>query len=331
LHDAFTGGPSGTPAGIPSSEGQGIIGKETRMTAVRDFIYLDVDRVKSVLSQLDKGLLESVSSAESRTKQVGGGATGGLAGVVGLSGKAELLWANGQTETRTLHDHIYNLAEDALKQSDMLVLVPGELCDADIDAGYLHDGLGETDFVLVSGHVVINEFAKMREFLDRFNEIGRFLAFTTVGDRTGRSKSERDKLMKAAIQENDLELPKQLITGMEVVFDVFYRDRVVVKIRPLPGSPMSTFAGVLRPEFLREPIDTIVYKYGLVPPTPWRMLAQVAAIPKQGDEAGPSFPTGGDIEQAMMTVFQAMREVQAQVQCVSFPEIAVTPIALYRE
>jgi len=284
-----------------------------------------------VLSQLDKGLLESVSSAESRTKQVGGGATGGLAGVVGLSGKAELLWANGQTETRTLHDHIYNLAEDALKQSDMLVQVPGEWTEADIDAGHLHDGLGETDFVLVSGHVVINEFAKMREFLNRFNEIGRFLAYTTIEDDAGRSKNERDRVMKAAIQENGLELPAQLITGMEVVFDVFYRDRVVVKIRPLATSSMSTFAGVLRPEYLREPIDTIVYKYGLVPPTPWRMLAQVAAIPKRSDESGQSFQTGGDIEQAMMSVFESMREVQAQVQCVSFPEIAVTPVALYRE
>jgi hypothetical protein len=86
-----------------------------RTTSVRDFIYLDVERLKSALSQMDKGLLETVSKAGSRTKQLGAGAGGGLAAIVGLSGKADFLWTNEQTETRTLHDHIYNLVEDALR------------------------------------------------------------------------------------------------------------------------------------------------------------------------------------------------------------------------
>jgi hypothetical protein len=112
---------------------------------------------------------------------------------------------------------------------------------------------------------------------------------------------------------------------------LFYRDRVVVKVRPLQYSPVATFAGVLRPEFLREPIDNIVYKYGVAPTAQWSMLAQIAAIPTEGQVAGPAPKTGGEIEQSMMAVFDTMREVQTQVQSVSFPEIAVTPIALYRE
>lgn len=301
------------------------------MTNVRDFIYLDVDRVKSMLSQLDKGLVESISNADSRAKQVGGGASGGIAAIVGLSAKAEFLWANEKTETRTLHDHIFNLVEDALTQSDMLVKVPGELSSEEIDSLALHDRLGETDFVLVSGHVVINEFAKMREFMNRFNEIGRFLAHCELSGETEISKNERDKRMKAAIQAKGYELPKELVTGLGVVFDVFYQDRVVIKIRPLEHSPVATFAGVLKPESLREPIDNIVYKFGLVPAAPWRMLAQIAAIPREGQEATPSPKTGGQIEQSMMAVFDNMRVLQTQVQSVSFPEIAVTPIALYRE
>lgn len=213
----------------------------------------------------------------------------------------------------------------------MLVQVPGALSGDDIESLALHDRLGDTDFVLVTGHVVINEFAKMREFMARFNEIGRFLAYCSLEDETERSKNERDKHLRAAIKENGLELSKEFLTGLGVVFDVFYRDRVVIKIRPLEHSPVATFAGVLRPDFLREAIDNVVYKYGLVPTAPWRMLAQVAAIPREGQEPVATPKTGGEVEQSMMAVFDTMREVQTQVQSVSFPEIAVTPIALYRE
>ncbi len=301
------------------------------MGSVRDFIYLDVDRLKSALSQMDKGLIETVSKADSRTKQVGGGAGGGIAAVVGLSAKAEFLWANEQTETRTLHDHIYNLVEDALTESKMLFQIPGTVSVDEIEAHALQERLDETAFVLVSGHVIINEFERMREFMDRFNEIGRFLALCSISDETGLSKSEHERRIRAEIEANGLELPKDFISGMGVVFDVFYKDRIVIKVRPLENSPVGTFAGMLRPEFLREPIDTIVYKYGTAPATPWRMLAQVASIPREGQVTPATPKTGGEIEQAMMAVFDNMKEVQAQVQSVSFPEIAVTPIALYRE
>jgi hypothetical protein len=301
------------------------------MTNVRDFIYLDVDRLKSALSQMDQGLLETVSKAGSRTKQLGGSAGAKIATIVGLTGNAECLWTNEQTETRTLHDHIYNLVEDALTESEMLFRIPGTVTTDEIESLALHERLEETTFVLVSGHVIINEFAKMREFMDRFNEIGRFLAYCSVDDATGISKNERDRKMKSEIQANNLALSKEFISGLGVVFDVFYRDRIVIKIRPLEQSPVGTFAGVLRPEFLREPIGTIVYKYGPAPATPWRMLAQVASIPREGQEITVPPKTGGEIEQSMMTVFDSMKEVQAQVQSVSFPEIAVTPIALYRE
>jgi hypothetical protein len=209
--------------------------------------------------------------------------------------------------------------------------IPGTVSSDEIESLALHERLDETTFVLVSGHVVINEFGRMREFMDRFNEIGRFLALCSLGDQAGLSKNERERRIRTEIESNGLQLPKDFTSGMAVMFDVFYKDRIVIKIRPLEDSPVGTFAGVLRPEFLREPIDTIVYKYGPAPARPWRMLAQVASIPRDGQQTAAPPKTGGEIEQSMMSVFDTMKEVQAQMQSVSFPEIAVAPIALYRE
>lgn len=294
---------------------------------LRDFLYMDVDRLKSALAQFDSGLLESVSQAKRRDKQVSASAEGKIAQIVGVSGGGEFLWSNEQAETRTLHDSIYNLVEAALDQEGHLLRVPGEFSSEDIAAGALQESLGETSFVLIDGYAVLNDFAAAREFLSRINDVGKFVAYaSTSSDEIPRA--ERAKLRQALEEQN--RLPKELINGLDLMFEVFYKHRIVVKLRPLVDDPMGSLVGVLRPEFLREPIDVLTYKYGMAPSQPWSMLAQIASIPTEGDLGLEVPPTGGDIERSMMTVLESMRSFQAQVQMVTFPEIAVTPIAIYR-
>ena len=295
---------------------------------VRDFLYMDVDRLKSVLAQLDQGLLESVSKEAGRSKQLSAAAEGKIASIVGVSGGGEFLWTNEETETRTLHDSIYNLVEEALVKAGVLFSIPGDISLDDVRAGRLQERLGDTDFVLLDGHAVVNDFTAMAQYLSRFNEVARFVARSASGDQAT-PQVQRAKQRQSA--EAAPQLPKELVNGLSLMLEVFYKDRIIIKLRPLLDDPMASLVGILRPEFLREPIDVLTYKYGPAPTQQWRMLAQVAAIPEEGETPLATPRTGGEIEAAMMVVFESMKELQTKVQQVTYPEIAVTPIAVYRQ
>lgn len=294
---------------------------------VRDFIYMDVERLKSALAQLDSGVLETVTQSGQHSKEVSAGAQGKIAGIVGLSGNADFVWANETSETRALHDNVYNLVEAALAETGSLFQIPGDITLEDVAAGELQRRLDDTQFVLVSGYATLNDFGHVRHLFDRFNDIGKFLAYCTASGIE--SKQERQTVRRAT--EGQMHLDKELVEGFDIIFDTFYKGRIVIKMRPIVDDATGSLVGVLRPDFLREPSEVLLYKYGESPRRPWRMLAQVASIPIE-HELGPEVPpSGGDIEKAMMEVFSSMKTVQAGVQTVQYPEIAVTPIAVFRE
>ena len=101
----------------------------------------------------------------------------------------------------------------------------------------------------------------------------------------------------------------------------------------VPFSIESSFrlVGNLNPELLRDSIDSITYKYGTSPATPWTMFGQVAAIAPESGVQPMSLGGGAAIESAFQTLFDQVRQIEFMAQSVVHPEVSVTPIALYRE
>ena len=90
--------------------------------SVRDFIYLDVDRLKSIVAQLEGGLLEQTATATGSSKSLEGGAEAGIPGLAKVGGTGQYVWTDQASETRTLHDHIYNYVEGRLREKKQLLV-----------------------------------------------------------------------------------------------------------------------------------------------------------------------------------------------------------------
>ena len=85
----------------------------------RDFIYLDIDRIQSIISQLQEGLLKDALRG---TTLEASGTTGQMANLVSfllpsISGKRQ----SDIKETKVLHDYAFNLALQSLENESLLL------------------------------------------------------------------------------------------------------------------------------------------------------------------------------------------------------------------
>lgn len=298
--------------------------------AVRDFIYLDADRVRSIIAQLDEGVVDTVTSSKERTSEVESGVEGSLFGLLKGSGGAKYLWHREASETRTLHDYIYTKLESQLVKDGLLVQLPEDITSEEILTRELNGKLSHTSFVLATGKVTLNDYSRMRRLIDRFNDIGKFVAWAGAQGQPEQPLPKKQAKRKRQQTQQDMSIDKRLQDGLRVIIDTFYEERLVVRLAPFPVEDLS-LVGNLKQEHLRESISNLVFKHGTAPEDTWHMFAQVAAIPaKQKRKPQPKTVESEGIEPAFQTMFDAVRDLEATLEPISYPEIAVTPIAVYR-
>ena len=299
---------------------------------IRDFIYLDTERLKSIIAQVEKGLLDFSSQTKSDNKEIKLGVEGSLFRLLKAAGGANYVLHNQTTETKTLHDNIYNKVEDALIRDKSLIALPGNIDINNILKGEVTTILNDTSFILAKGKVVINDFVRMRSMFDNFNEIVSFIAQSSVKslpDETSTQKHHKKQELKKATAK--MEMDKSLLKGLRVFFDTFYKDRVVIKMLPFEDYSDFRLVGNIKNDFLREDITSIIYKYGTAPESEWTIFAQVASIPAKDRSKVKNMFGSSAIESALNQMFEAFREVELMAQSAHYPDIAITPIAIYRD
>lgn len=299
--------------------------------SLRDFIYLDTDRLKSIIAQFEGGIATSATEGKITTKQLEAEIKGNLIAVVNAKGGASYLWQNENKETKSLHDYIYNKVEEILVSNELLTKIPEDITSEDVSSGLAKDMISPTSFILIKGKVNINDYKKMKNIIEKFNELGKFIGRCSImgkdmSDFT--KKQQQDALVEA---QNSMKIDDWLLKGIDLFIETFYKDRLVIKLAPFDDSLQFHFAGDLNKAYLREEIDSIIYKYGTAPQEEWTIFAQVASIPKENNEGRVNIVGGSELEIGMSDIFNSLREVEYMAQQILFPEIAITPIAVYRE
>src|SRR5439155_10810803 len=127
---------------------------DTASPVLRDFFYLDIDRVRSLVAQLREGMPEAV---ERQTVHHG---RGGLKLV-------EYAYERTQTETRSVRHYIFSLLEEILKKASRLELIDNSFDDAKWNASHLRDGL----ILLVEGYIRLVDFQKLIEAVEALPNI----------------------------------------------------------------------------------------------------------------------------------------------------------------
>lgn len=152
------------------------VSENEQLSNLRDFVYLDVERVKSAIAQLHGGVVSDlVEGSEAST------ARGGRAGLrvfadVGVEGSYATV--NRSTETRTLHDFVYTDLESSLIENHALKIISADGSqDDEADPDQIREELTPIDYVLVKGQVRFLDYGRMEAQLANFNDLVAAIGF----------------------------------------------------------------------------------------------------------------------------------------------------------
>lgn len=270
----------------------------------RDFVYLDMNRVQSIIAQLEQGVLSQVMEGE--TEDIKGRAqiiVNLLAMLLPVRASGSVEYGSGASisESKVLHDYAFEAARLALEDEGLLF---EDVLD--------RDEIPERGFVLVRGSARISDYRTLEKIAANFDKIDKVLP-------SKKKEPGKGKTMKE----------------MATVIDTFFKDAIRVKITNTRGS---AFVGPLDREHLREDIRDLIYKYGSAPEGEWVMLAAVSRIPRPEDSGEEAILSrleevqGTDsVSSQIGTALSMLNGFQELFGSVSYPDIAVSPVAVYRE
>lgn len=280
----------------------------------RDFIYLDTDRIQSIIAQLQEGLLDQV--VEGKNEEVSGGLrlTANLLSLLipfSASTTAGYKNATDFKQNKVLHDYAFNIALDSLR-----------------DQGFLlednFDSIPETGFVLVEGSVRIFDYETISNIAKHWDKLDEALSPPRSStSRKARKKSEQSRS----------------IGNLEIIIDAFFKDMIRVRLTSYEGF---SFMGPLSREHLREAMRNLIFKHGSNLKGEWTILAEISRSrhtespigrlqellgagqqPGEGQQKNPS-----ELLNSLVNIFDSFQEF---IGSTSHLDVYVSPIAIYRE
>jgi hypothetical protein len=254
---------------------------------IRDFIYLDVERMKSIFSQVEKGLIETTSSEKGEDKELKGKVgTGGILSALGFKaeGSAGVLFQNAETETRTLHDHMYNHIENKLIEGDSITEIDVSMKNA-WENDDIQKIITDTSFILVKGRIMIDDYERFEDIAEDFNKITLALDFMTNPYKIPKEKNKRKRAEETRINSLKAKgsiLEDKFIESLLVIIKTFYKNKLVLKVIPFSDNVFLRFIGTLNKKFLRDSVESILFKYGSLPVSEWKVFGQLSSIYPKG-------------------------------------------------
>jgi len=279
---------------------------------LRDFVYLDVERLRSFVAQAGKGLLsERATGAEHE-----GGVTA-HAGVkvplfADLGGDTDYRYIRTSTETRSLHDHIFEEFHSHLASEGKLM---------ELDSAWNEDEFADGQFIEVKGAVRLIDYKRAVEMMSVFPSI-KEIAAKAAG--AGAPPTEPEARRKAA--EMRQQVKAMPIKEIGTFVRDWYGDDVRVKVYPFEDRPECMFVGRADRTFFRYAPSTLSSTYGAVINADWTALLHI----HRGRPA--LVNTISSPGQHLDDIMEGLTEVVSglNVSGVTFPAIAATPLAIYR-
>lgn len=262
--------------------------------SLREFIYLDSDRVRSLAAQL--GIDEAGATAP---------------------------------PGRAAQEALYLRIEPALRARPATLHV-----GADFDyARWRPETFADGQFVLASGAVrvmdytwlsmalgglpaVLRKMSKIEMAAFRSSEEGRRMSKSALQQRSLENQSAIAK-----VEEMKMEELGDVVRGL-------YADTVRVKLRPSREQPAAVFVGSAAAGHFYDSPAALSQKYGVEIDAGWTVLGQLN-IPNLSAPPAP-IPVGNQMEDAFEQMALLMNNAFRLAAAPAFPLLSITPIAIYR-
>jgi hypothetical protein len=268
---------------------------------IRDFIYVDADRLYSLYSQVFEGVAQQiVESIRNSLTEID---TQKGPFLQGSSVEAQAVASSQRTVNKSLFDHMYNQLE---KEMEEAIVNAAELSPQNYQEIFT-----EAFMVKVSGTAEIEDYARLNILMEKFNALADAIAYAStvevkkakkalwaeiqkqIENETDRNrkavlsqqlkkdKTEFEKRIKEAIENAGLRQEEELLSNLRLMIDVFNPQGFDITMTPINGDGNVVVRGVLDKRWLRVPPDLLRGLYGSSVKSVWTMVGKVTYIPSE--------------------------------------------------
>jgi hypothetical protein len=131
-------------------------------SVLRDFVYLDWERVRSLAAQLFHGVPQDATAERGSEVTADGHLEGSVLGLLKGQAGADYRYFRTENETRSFHHYIYSLVEDRLLKDGQISSIDANFDFKQWTESFFRDG----QFVRVTGVVRLMDFAWISTMLE---------------------------------------------------------------------------------------------------------------------------------------------------------------------
>lgn len=285
---------------------------------IRNFIYLDAEKLRSLSSQLFEGVTEYVlnsesSEAEKRDQQKGPVASGQVLADIFRQGTSS-------AQLRFLEDHAYVLFETQLFSEDRV---------DDVKDDSASDVPVTKQFARITSKLTINDIKEVLRLVKNFNEFGEAMyrvANQTTIEQSNRGKGMSDADVRNAAKTAGMQINKKFADSVGTTLTFGYQD--LLEAQMTVGQTL--FSAPLKRQSLRESEQMLVQKFSRRSQCNFSLLGMVT----QRGSAAPRQPATvavdlANLKEGMRAMVDHMRDLEAEFTGPMANEIVVDPIAIY--
>ena len=334
------------------------------MNTVKDLIYFDYDKAKSLHSQLSGGLLQEITRAIEN--ESGGDAEVGFDikifnAKAGVNDREKSI----KTERLEIYHEILNDVEKKLFESGTLKELGSEL-DASFNS--FLEKVPQYTYVKATGWCTFEDYQRFTTVLENFNEIQRLVfgsALESNPEIMSLKKEIDDKkkslkrvhnqkeLVKLKITEKKFDdfieqhseanlLDETLVERIKVFLSTLNPNRLNFRLLPFDDFPEFQLVSNLKSQFLvNGTFENIIYTYGSRPNVKLTIFGVITSCPQLNDErTNPTdeFKYQEETELTVEKIYdKVFRNIFSSIEGlekffeVYYPKVSVSPIGIYRE
>lgn len=321
-----------------------IIYQGREMKKIKSFVYLDVNKMYSISSQIFEGLTEYILSEkneklEENESQKGPIGSGRVLGDIITKGEKI-------QEKKYLHDYSYTLFENELINQGKVIEINS------VNYSEKKDTLNDFSFIKVKGKLVFKDVKLLADTMLRFNEIGEAIAYVSNFAQIQSLSEEVSDYIKTTKDREAINKAKQIQKGGSNVKKLakdsgLYQDDTYLKYLAkllnygyndmfevvISFDDKIFFSAILHRDNIREDEQTIIKKYSRNTEKEFIVFGSVTQSEKIIKTiVEPEIPdTNSNMKQAIMKLVDSFANVEDTFVGRLNNEIVIDPIALYLE
>jgi hypothetical protein len=310
---------------------------------IKNFIYLDEEKMYSLSSQLFEGVTEYVLNESSSEK----GESEEQKGPVGSGRVLGDILKNSErnTEKKFLNDYSYTIFEKKLLEDEMVLIVSGEKPEE----SNLSTVSTNKSFIKITSKATFNDINSINNTLKNFNKIGKALAHITnfkeisaVREQLEKAKGNtKDRNQKSKLQtqlksmtninklaaESGLQQDQGFLDDLSLVLTYGFQDQLEVQMDLVD----SIFSANLNRSFLREPEELVIRKYSRKTEVDFTLFGIITQHQREKLDELEENEDYDSIKEALMNLVSHLSNVESTFTGRLSNEMIIDPIALYTE